>query len=331
MSQTYHVATNGADTHPGTAKLPMATIPAAVRKVVPNDTVEIHEGSYPSFELRNLHGRWSKPITIQGAPGELAIIDAHQPDGEEQHVIHCKRDGSWFTLRDLTITTTDPLVAESRAIDITTPVGLAAWLKIADTVRIRHRVGIKFNRSPALAFKNITIEQCNIHELPTHGIVGQIDNSVIRGNHIEHCGYWGEGYGMYMVKCRGLKIIGNTIHDCTGFGLHLRKLHRLDVADNRIYDILSPYWHYSSARVKTEAGTGIALWDFGSRNLVRYNHIWACRYGIRVYVGETAARLQGNDIFSCDTGIHLPENVRLSGNRFFDVKCDVVESIQKNH
>ena len=226
---TIHVSQKkGAKLNTGSKRYPLTTIPAAIKQAVPGDTVEIGEGRYPSFTIRSLHGRRGQEITIQGEPGAAQpVIDAHQPGGKPGYVVHFLNDGSYINLRHLTITTSDPRLAESRAMDITTPDGLREWLKIAGEVTMRWGDGIRFNRSgKGPTFNRILVENCHVHDLPSCALSGQLHNSRIQHCQFEHCGYPGSGYGIYAEQSNGLSIVDNTIHDCTGWGVTVAGMHR---------------------------------------------------------------------------------------------------------
>ena len=72
---TFHVATTGTDTAPGTASAPFRTINHAAALALPGDTVIVHDGTYREW-VTPRHGGLSdtRRITYTAAPGEHPVI-----------------------------------------------------------------------------------------------------------------------------------------------------------------------------------------------------------------------------------------------------------------
>src|SRR6266568_3701962 len=73
---TYHVATTGQDTNPGTLALPWRTIQKACDTAGPGDTVDVHGGTYNERVTVNVSGSATGGfVTVQNFPGETPIVD----------------------------------------------------------------------------------------------------------------------------------------------------------------------------------------------------------------------------------------------------------------
>ncbi len=75
QAATYHVATTGVDTDPGSAEKPFATIGQAGKVLLPGDTCIVHGGVYREMVRPAVSGEQDKPITFTAAPGEVVTID----------------------------------------------------------------------------------------------------------------------------------------------------------------------------------------------------------------------------------------------------------------
>jgi Protein of unknown function (DUF1565) len=73
---SYYVATNGADTNPGTVQQPWLTIQHAANVATPGSTVYVRAGTYPERVNINVSGNAQDGyITFCNYPGELPILD----------------------------------------------------------------------------------------------------------------------------------------------------------------------------------------------------------------------------------------------------------------
>jgi uncharacterized protein (TIGR03382 family) len=95
---TYHVATTGSDTNPGTAAAPFRTIQKAANAVAPGDTVTIHAGTYTGFVV-NARGTQAAPISFVG-DGTVNIDGASTTDRDAVHI----EGASYITVEGLTVT-----------------------------------------------------------------------------------------------------------------------------------------------------------------------------------------------------------------------------------
>ncbi len=71
---TFHVATTGADTGPGTQAAPWRTVQKALSTLQPGQTALVHAGVYAQDLELTRAGTVDAPITIRSAPGEQAIL-----------------------------------------------------------------------------------------------------------------------------------------------------------------------------------------------------------------------------------------------------------------
>jgi hypothetical protein len=96
---TRYVATTGSDTNVGTLDAPLLTVPAAVDRSAPGDTVVIRAGRYAGFDIA-AQGRSDAPITIRNFVGEAPVIagPAGRPD-----IIHVAPAARNVVLEGLTV------------------------------------------------------------------------------------------------------------------------------------------------------------------------------------------------------------------------------------
>mgnify|MGYP000088293270 CR=1 FL=1 len=73
--RTYHVATWGDDSNPGTASMPLRTIAYALSLAEPGDKIIVHEGTYHESLLIEKSGVEGAPITLEAAEGETVVLD----------------------------------------------------------------------------------------------------------------------------------------------------------------------------------------------------------------------------------------------------------------
>ena len=75
LGATYHVATDGLDSNPGTEAAPWLSLQHAVDSVAPGDEILVHAGSYPGARVEN-SGAPGAYITLRAADGEAVLLDA---------------------------------------------------------------------------------------------------------------------------------------------------------------------------------------------------------------------------------------------------------------
>ena len=82
----YWIATNGADTNPGTKEAPLASVTGALAKVKPGITLWLEPGTYTTAVTIDIKfgysGTETAPVTLQAAPGGRPVLDfSGQPRG----------------------------------------------------------------------------------------------------------------------------------------------------------------------------------------------------------------------------------------------------------
>src|SRR5262245_40281564 len=68
-------AARGDDQAEGSRERPWRTLPHAIARLQPRDTLYLRGGTYYETVTLSLRGTAEKPITIRSFPGELAVID----------------------------------------------------------------------------------------------------------------------------------------------------------------------------------------------------------------------------------------------------------------
>ena len=74
FADTYYVATNGADTNPGTREQPFRTIQKAATVACPGDTVLIRAGTYRETVSPQRSGEAGRPITFRNYEREAVVV-----------------------------------------------------------------------------------------------------------------------------------------------------------------------------------------------------------------------------------------------------------------
>jgi hypothetical protein len=106
---TYHVATTGNDTAPGSEAAPLRSVELTVRKAAPGDTILLHGGTYRVAETLQLtnSGSATTPIRLWAAPGEKVVLDFSTSTPAEEKVRAQARGvylgGNWWHLKGLEI------------------------------------------------------------------------------------------------------------------------------------------------------------------------------------------------------------------------------------
>ena len=98
-AQTFHVATNGVDTNPGTQAQPVREVRAALDLVAPGDTILVADGTYLGFDVDTKVGASNAPITIR-ASGTNATILVTTDRSDNRDTIHII-DSAYFVIDGL--------------------------------------------------------------------------------------------------------------------------------------------------------------------------------------------------------------------------------------
>ncbi len=181
---TYFVDPSGLDTgNTGLSGSPFREIRKALTKVVAGDTVLVSDGQYKGFDVDNIHGTPSNPITIKAVgTGALVTITTDRSDNRDT----------------IFVTNTSTYVV----ID-----GLRSFSANRSAVRIDQ-----------CAF--ITIRNGVFGNNATWGIFTDFsDNLLLEGN---ECYSSGTQHGIYVSNtCTGAVVRGNLLHDNFANGLHM--------------------------------------------------------------------------------------------------------------
>jgi parallel beta-helix repeat protein len=175
---TWHVATTGNDSAAGSASAPWRTIQHASDRVAPGDTVVIHAGSYPGFQVTTV-GTQAQPIVFI-ADGHVTIEGSQTTDRDAVHI----EGAAWVTIEGLEV------VGAARA-------GISAL--DCDHITVRgNKVDSNARWGVFSSFcEDFTVENNEVSRSGTeHGIYASnsADHPVIRGNTI-----WGNGMcGVHM-------------------------------------------------------------------------------------------------------------------------------------
>jgi hypothetical protein len=103
---TFHVATNGSDSNPGTLAQPFATLTRAIALSGPGATIYVRGGThYYSSTIRIEHsGSLGAPIRLWAFPGEQPVIDfSSQPYGAANRGFLLTTNGNWWDFKGLEI------------------------------------------------------------------------------------------------------------------------------------------------------------------------------------------------------------------------------------
>ena len=73
------VAPDGNDTHPGTQRLPLATLQTAVNQLHPGDTLLVRGGVYRETVTFPRSGTAENSITVKAAAGEQVLVSGCEP------------------------------------------------------------------------------------------------------------------------------------------------------------------------------------------------------------------------------------------------------------
>jgi parallel beta-helix repeat protein len=302
FAETYVVAEGGDDANPGTEALPFATIQGSVDGLQPGDTVLVREGTYPGFEIYDLHGTEEAPITFKSYPGEHAVID-RALGAPEYFIVHIQGRCSYLVFEGLEVTNTDPLIDQLRELDITDPADLEVFLTYVDSFEVQYRDGVRINPPSTEPYHHhLKFVNLEIHHLIGLGFSGSGDNLEFIGNHVYDLGYPRSGYGWYVGRGDGNIFRGNVVHDCT-YAFHLynegegRPLANAVVEGNLVYDNGMTYYHMSSATVKVDGGGGLLVMGDGDNNTI-LNNVAYGNLNFGISVSSQNASVFNNTLFA---------------------------------
>jgi Right handed beta helix region/Protein of unknown function (DUF1565) len=189
---TYHVATTGSDSNPGTEKQPWRTVAKAVNAMVAGDTTYVRGGTYNEGLIQfRTSGSQSAPIKLLNYPDESPVIECIDPTKFHrmilQHASGTHNAIGWITIEGFEIRN--------------------CW------------DGIKMHSG-----HDITIRRNWIHHNPNQGILGNGTRVWVDRNIISHNGPFITkptaigAHGMYG-NGTAWTITNNLIYDNLGFGI----------------------------------------------------------------------------------------------------------------
>jgi hypothetical protein len=179
---TYHVATDGNDTAPGTEKQPWRTLQAAVDRLRPGDTLLVHEGNYPEDVLLRRSGGTGKPIVIQSRGADRVTLNPGSFLG---------RDCSHLRLRGFHIQNTR---GDRAAIEFT---GTGGFVEI-----IRNEITGQVARNAAAL-----------------RVGGAMHDFVIATNHVHHNNTGNQEAIRVHNRTHDFQILGNIVTDNSNIGI----------------------------------------------------------------------------------------------------------------
>jgi len=199
LATTYHVATTGSDSNPGTEKQPWRTVAHAVSNMVAGDTTYVRGGIYKEEIIKfRESGTQSAPIKLVNAPGESPIVDCIDPAQVHRIIIEHKSGIA----------------------------GTIGWITI-EGFEIRNC----YNGMKIISGHDLTIRRNWIHHNPGTGILGNgtrilVDRNIINHNgDIEGCQAGTNqcapgSHGVYLNGTANV-ITNNVIYDNLTFGVQL--------------------------------------------------------------------------------------------------------------
>jgi hypothetical protein len=258
LAATYHVATTGSNSNPGTEKHPWKTVAHAVATMVAGDTTYVRSGIYKEGIIRfRKSGTQSAPIKLLNAPGESPIVDCI--DASKFHRILLEHPSG-------------PL----------NPIG---WVTI-EGFEIRNC----YNGIKVISGHDLTIRRNWIHHnSPGSGILGNgtsvlIDRNIINHNaDIEGCIAGTSpcnpgGHGVYF-NGTGIVITNNIIYDNMTFGVQLNgstasSTYKPHVHPSPEYALSKNWVIANNTFAYSWRGAGVVVWGFSCNNARIENNIF---------------------------------------------------------
>jgi hypothetical protein len=290
---TYYVATNGADSNPGTLAAPWLTIQNAANTLAPGDTVLVRGGVYNERVTMNVSGSsTNNPITFQNYPGETPIVDGTGlavPSADYAAGLFEFTTASYIILQGFEIrnyqTNSASLV----------PAGI-------DITGAPHDLTFISNRVHDIANFNTTAN-ANAYGIAVHGTTTQaISNLVFQDNEI-YSNTLGQSETFSLDgNVNGFNISGNLVHDNNNIGIGF--IGYEGVAPNTNVDFTrngvcrgNIVWNItasSSAPEGDEYDADGIYSDGGSNVLIELNQVYNCDLGV-----ELASEHKGHAANNC--------------------------------
>jgi hypothetical protein len=174
---TYFVAPTGLDTNPGTTQATaFKTIQRAVRELKAGDTVLVKAGRYPAFQLTNVNGTASAPITFKPFGDGKVTVDRHLGGGNGFRAIEIT-GGGYSTIDGFEVTDSDPLIDTHKNCDLIN--NFQACVAIAKLHGFGPRNGIKLNTSSSGRAHHLILQNLTVHHNASQGILSNSARGVI--------------------------------------------------------------------------------------------------------------------------------------------------------
>ncbi len=240
---TYHVATKGSDTNPGTSSQPFRSVQRAVDTAKPGDTILVHAGVYGGADIKR-SGAPGKPITLRAAGDGPSILrenlaprSCRETAPASDRTIQIRGGQDYWTIEGLTVDGGIYVIGTSLNV-------------LGDRVKDRNLPG-RGRYDPAAARK--TIESLGAD--PADGI--QILNNSIRGR------------GIYVAAGRDGRIEGNEIFDIdcgVGAAIWLNRFSdNWVIRKNYIHDVAASDKHWMSEGIRMG---GASMYNIVEENVV---------------------------------------------------------------
>ncbi len=281
----FYVATNGADTNPGTLAQPWKTIQHAADTLQPGDTVFVRKGTYKSLVNINVSGTAGAPITFTNYLNEKAIIDGSGivPPDDDRALIYIT-DQSYLVIHGFEVrnfSTAKPELQPS-GIYVT---GASHDIELRNNnvhaIRNTHTDGNAFGiaiygTSDTQPITNLIIDGNEVHHLKT----GNSESMVLNGN------------------VTNFQVTHNRVHDNNNIGIDFAGFEQTcpDPKQDRARDGVcsdNMVWKISSRSNPSYHGTASAdgiYCDGAERVVIERNVIYLADIGVEL----ASEHLDGN-------------------------------------
>jgi hypothetical protein len=337
---TFHVGKTGCKaTGPGSQQQPWCSVAQAVNRLRPGDTLQVHGGSYPEQVVIKVSGASAtKPIVIEAAPGEQAIIDGTKLSFDEQGLIYANKQRH-LVLRGLEVRQSpfycvllsgaSGVTLEKLKVDGCKHGGIvfdegSSQVKVLDNeVSNTDRCGQGCGTHEAITLSDTSdfeVARNNVH----HGVKEGIDvkdgsaRGTVHHNIVANMGQ----VGLYLNHATAVKVHNNTVHDCGSSGIQLAvgdfaagtpETTNNDLFQNVVYNCK---WN------------GLELWktvpgDLGHNRI--YNNVFYANGSAGVQLRGATNNVLVNNIIALNKGSitgSLVWNNFISHNLFFKTKND---------
>jgi Right handed beta helix region len=337
---TFHVAKAGClASGPGSQQQPWCSVAQAVNRLRPGDTLQVHGGSYPEQVVIKVSGASAtKPIVIEAAPGEKAIIDGTKLTFDEQGLIYANKQRH-LVVRGLEVrqspfycvlfSGSTNVTLEKLKVDGCKHGGIvfdegSSQVKVLDNeVTNTDRCGQGCGTHEAITLSDTSDFEVSLNNVH-HGIKEGIDvkdgsaRGTVHHNIVANMGQ----VGIYLNHATAVKVHNNTVHDCGSSGIQLAvgdfatgtpETTNNDLFQNVVYNCK---WN------------GIELWktvpgDLGHNRI--YNNVFYANGSAAVQLRDATNNVLVNNIIALNKGSitgTLVWNNFISNNLFFKTKND---------